>query len=71
MTSDQHGKVQPWTRHRSVSGDQGGAKSKSGEKIKCLSSEPSEKREGHFSEQYHDWVFLWPTQHLKKQLLPL
>lgn len=44
---------------------------KSGEKIKVLSSKPSEKREGHFSEQCHDWVFLWPTQHLKKQLLPL
>lgn len=44
---------------------------KSGEKIKFLSSKPSEKREGHFCERCHGWVFLWPTQHLKRQLLPL
>lgn len=38
----------------------------SGEKITSLLSESSEKREGHFYEQYYDWVFLWPTQNIKK-----
>lgn len=30
-------------------------------KMKSLLSESSEKRQGHFYEQYYDWVFLWLT----------